>query len=439
MGAFSSYRRRLFGRRALLSLAAAVIVTAGLLAVGLAAASPAAASATYWPLLRFGATGYANGQFGSSSPDGVAVDAAGNVYTCDPGNVRVEKFTSAGAFVCRIGDTDGLSFSYGVTVAPDGTVYVMDSYNDRVRAYTPNAGGTSYTSAGGWSIPSVSGLQAHGICTDTGSPCHIFVADGPNNEVLEYATTGTFLATIGSVGSGTSQFSNPQDVAATWSGTTGDLYVADAGNHRITAWHFNGATWAYAATVVSGVDVCQDPTGLDVDAGGNVYYTDFAHYRVFRYDLSLGSYSQAATYGTGSQVDRGNAGFWWGWGIAVSPSGATIYVGDTDNEVHKLGTDTAAPVTVAYAASATHNKTVKLRYKVGDPPQSCGSAFVTIKIYKGSVFKKRLTLGNHVTNVIQAYLWKCTLAKGSYTIRVYANDAAGHPQSKVGTAKLTVR
>ena len=63
---------------------------------------------------------------------------------------------------------------------------------------------------------------------------------------------GTLLFTIGSgPGSGTSQFDDPADVAATWSGSTGDLYVADGDNSRVTKWHYNGATWAYSATVVS--------------------------------------------------------------------------------------------------------------------------------------------------------------------------------------------
>ena len=35
--------------------------------------------------------------------------------------------------------------------------------------------------------------------------------------------------------------------------------------------------------------------------------------------------------------------------------------------------------------------------------------------------------------------WRCTLPKGRYTIKVYATDIAGNLQSKVGSARLTVR
>ena len=439
MGACRLRQRRPPARRSLLTLVVAVAVAAGLLAIVLATAAPAAASTTYWPLLRFGSAGTGNGQFGQSSPDAVAVDAAGNIYCTDPGNDRVEKFTSAGAFVCLIGATDHLSSPYGLTVAPDGTVYVMDSYHNRVRKYTPNARGTSYSVAGGWSIPAVSGDYAHGICTDTASPCQVFVADGPNNEVLEYSADGILLFIIGSgPGSGASQFNHPADVAATWSGGTGDLYVADADNSRVTKWHYNGTSWAYAATVASGDAVCRDPEGVDVDGAGNVYYSDFAGFRVHRYDLAAGGYTAAATYGTGVQVSRGNAGFWFPWGLAVSASGATICVGDTDCEVHVLSTDTKAPTTVAYPASVKHGKRVNLRYKVKDPAPSCGRATVTIKIFKAGKLKKKLALGSHVSNVLHGFRWKCTLAKGRYTIKVYATDAAGNRQSKVGSARLTV-
>ncbi len=438
-----SRRRHMPVGRVVCALATALAIAAGLAAVCLATAPRAAASTTYWPLLRFGVEGSLPGQFELASPDGIAVDAVGNIYCTDPGNGRVEKFTSAGKFVCLIGDTDGLDDPYGLAVAANGTVYVMDTYKNRVREYTPSAGGTAYAVAGGWSLPAASGMYAHGICTDTASPCHVYVADGPNNEVLEYASDSSGAATPlftigGGPGSGTSQFSDPEDVAAAWSGGTCDLYVSDAGNERVVRWHYDGTSWAYAATVISSVSLCNDPKGIDVDSHGDVYYADFGKFVVHRYDPSASGYTLAATFGTGLQVDRGNAGFHFPWGVAVSASGARIYVGDTDCEVHVLTTDTTRPTTVAYAASVKHDRTVTLHYKVRDAAPSCGRAKVVLLVYRGSKLARRLSAGSHTTNSLHWYRWKCTLAKGSYTIRVYATDAAGNRQSKIGRAPLTV-
>jgi len=82
---------------------------------------------------------------------------------------------------------------------------------------------------------------------------------------------------------------------------------------------------------------------------------------------------------------------------------------------------------------------VKLAYKVLDAKPGCGQAAVTLKIYKGNKLKKTLKAGTHACNLKQTCSWRCTLAKGKYTLRVYATDIAGNVQSKVGSARLTVK
>jgi hypothetical protein len=101
--------------------------------------------------------------------------------------------------------------------------------------------------------------------------------------------------------------------------------------------------------------------------------------------------------------------------------------------------DTRKPTTKAYAAAVKKGKTVKLAYKVLDAKPGCGQAAVTLKIYKGKKLKKTLKAGSHASNVKRSYSWRCTLAKGKYTLRVYATDIAGNVQSKVGSARLTVK
>ena len=101
--------------------------------------------------------------------------------------------------------------------------------------------------------------------------------------------------------------------------------------------------------------------------------------------------------------------------------------------------DTTAPTTRVDAATVKHERTVRLRCKVKDRPPSCGNAIVTLRIFQGNTLKKRLALGSCVTNAFFPTAWKCTLAKGSYTMKLYATDAAGNVQSKVGAATLTVK
>jgi beta propeller repeat protein len=101
--------------------------------------------------------------------------------------------------------------------------------------------------------------------------------------------------------------------------------------------------------------------------------------------------------------------------------------------------DKTRPVTTAYGASVKKGKSVKLGFKVGDASPGCGQARATLRIYLGKKLKKTLKPPVCATNAKTTLSWKATLAKGRYTLKVYATDAAGNAQSKVGSAKLTIR
>ena len=69
----------------------------------------------------------------------------GSVYVTDggvaeTGNNRAQKFTPEGVFVSKwgtYGAGDGqFSYPWGVAVASDGSVYVADSYNQRIQKFT---------------------------------------------------------------------------------------------------------------------------------------------------------------------------------------------------------------------------------------------------------------------------------------------------------------
>jgi hypothetical protein len=101
--------------------------------------------------------------------------------------------------------------------------------------------------------------------------------------------------------------------------------------------------------------------------------------------------------------------------------------------------DKTAPTTGAYAASVKRGKRVRLFYQASDALPGCGQASVRLKILKGSKVKKTITAGICACNVRSSYSWRCALAKGRYSIAVYATDVAGNAQSTVGRARLTVR
>ncbi|HEX5499767.1 MAG TPA: hypothetical protein VFX03_11085, partial [Thermomicrobiales bacterium] len=77
--------------------------------------------------------GSAPGQF--NQPLGVAVAPDGTIYVVDQGNARVERFDASGAYLgawdaksgLTLGRTDTGLGPTGITVGPDGTVYVADT------------------------------------------------------------------------------------------------------------------------------------------------------------------------------------------------------------------------------------------------------------------------------------------------------------------------
>ncbi len=102
--------------------------------------------------------------------------------------------------------------------------------------------------------------------------------------------------------------------------------------------------------------------------------------------------------------------------------------------------DTQRPVTAApYKERVARYNYVKLTYKVKDAAPNAGKAKVTIKIKTlGGKVVKKLLVGTKKVNVLLAYRWRCTLAKGTYRFYVYATDLAGNTQSYVGRNKLVV-
>jgi len=101
--------------------------------------------------------------------------------------------------------------------------------------------------------------------------------------------------------------------------------------------------------------------------------------------------------------------------------------------------DSRKPATKAYAATVRKGRKVGLGFKVHDALPGSGKATVTLRIYKGTRLKKTLKAGVVASNAKKSFTWRATVAPGKYKIKVYAADLAGNAQSKVGTARLTVR
>lgn len=136
-------------------------------------------------------------------------------------------------------------------------------------------------------------------------------------EIFSVLTTQVPLQAPQPISIGTIAFATPTGLAVD---ATGDLYIADAGNGRIIKYGLSTGT-ASVVTVIGLSPALGVPRGLAIDANNNLYVVDNARDRIVEIATSTG---QATVLSSGSQTLDNP------YGITVDPAG-TIYVADTGN------------------------------------------------------------------------------------------------------------
>ena len=241
-------------------------------------------------------------------PYGVAVDAVGNVYVANSYNHRIRKITSEGLVSTLAGSTRGFrdgagtsaqfNYPYGVAVDAEGNVYVADYFNHLIRKITSEGlVGSLAGSTGGFRDGSGRSAQFNGpsgVAVDTEG--NVYVADYFNHRIRKVTSEGLVSTLAGSTegfrdGSGRSaQFNGPSGVAVD---AAGNVYVADEYNHRIRKITPEGLVSTLAGSTRgfrdgSGTSAqFSYPIGVAVDAAGNVYVADSNNNRIRRIEWEM--------------------------------------------------------------------------------------------------------------------------------------------------------
>jgi hypothetical protein len=168
--------------------------------------------------------------------------------------------------------------------------------------------GQGFKQVGKWGKPGTGNGQfsnnASGLATTRGG--NLYVADTDNNRVQVFTAKGGFVDKFGAIGSGNGQFMSSQDVAIS---PDGSVFVADYRNDRVQKFSAGGA---FQQAIAS-----SQPTGVGVDADGNLYVAELSG-RVVRYD-------KASSYAPG----KSGGGVGRTGDLEVSADG-TIYVADSN-------------------------------------------------------------------------------------------------------------
>ncbi len=308
--------------------------------------------------------------------DVVPDNGSGNLYIADSNNHRIRKVDAGGTITTAAGTghrgfngDDGpataaqLSFPHGVAVGGSGSLYIADTYNNRVRKV--NAGGTITTVAGtgrrGFSGDDGSATAARlngpdGVAVDGFG--NLYIADTRNNRIRKVDAGGTITTAAGTGTAGFSgddgpataaQLNGPAGMAVDGSG---NLYIADTRNNRIRKVDAGGTITTAAGTGTAGFNgeggpateaQLSFPHGVAVGRSGNLYIADTGNNRIRKVDADRTITTVAGTGTAGFSGDGGpatEAHLRNPYGVTLDGSG-NLYIADTNNHRIRLLTPLA--------------------------------------------------------------------------------------------------
>jgi sugar lactone lactonase YvrE len=332
-----------------------------------------------------------------SRPNGIAVDAAGNLFIADTDNARVRKIDSAGiistvagnGLASFSGDGGPATFAQfgnpnGVAVDRDGNLFIADTYNQRVRKVTLSGvistiagiGTQSFSGDGGPAI-SASLSGPNGVAVDMAG--NLLIADSWNDRVRRVTSAGIISTVAGGGLSGfgmdgvpatSTQLDFPASVAVD---TAGSLLIAEYNYGRIRRVDLSGiiSTLAgmgsnqgfggdYGPAISAGMI---GPLDVSTDQSGNLFIADSQSNRVRKITPS-GIISTVA--GAGNPVFTGNPAFSGDGGPATEallsdPHGVTVdrdgnlFIADTRNHRIRKVTPSGIISTVAGTGDAGYS------------------------------------------------------------------------------------
>jgi DNA-binding beta-propeller fold protein YncE len=242
----------------------------------------------------WGQLGLAKGQF--SKPRAMAMDAADQIYVVDM-TARIQVFDVDGGYL-RGWRTPAFETGKptGLTISPDGNLMVADTHYYRILTYTPAGELLEEQTLGGTlgQRPGEFGFVTDVVRDAVGN---YYVSEyGEYCRIQKFSPEREFIREWGGNGEEPGKFQRPQHLELD---AEGNLWVADACNHRIQVFDPDGkllTMWG-----INGAEPGQMhyPYCLALDGKGHVYVSEFGNHRVQKFTLDGKS---VATWGSAGRA-----------------------------------------------------------------------------------------------------------------------------------------
>jgi len=212
-----------------------------------------------------------------NEPQGLAVDASGNVYVVNTfgndvnlyrWNAATSTYTYDPMFASTtrtsVAGTD-ISRPRDIAVGADGRVYLLDSGNRRIL----RANGPDDTA---WTVLQQDNSWGNPYGLDVAADGTVYVADTDRARIVKIPVAGA-MVTFGGYGTGAGLFRGPRDVAVA---ADGKLFVADSDNHRVVVLRPDGTLYR----TVGIAPLFGAPQKIAVDAANHVFVVDSNYNRL---------------------------------------------------------------------------------------------------------------------------------------------------------------